>query len=84
MGQGSGVPLDDGLPDAVMAGFLQETGFISSMYNDLLAGNPLEVSLLNGAVARIGKEVGVDTPANSFISACLAIADNEARGNASI
>ncbi len=84
VGQGSGVPLDDGLPDSVMAGFLQEKGFISSMYNDLLAGNPLEVSLLNGAVARIGKEVGVDTPANGFISACLAIADNKARGNTSI
>ena len=84
VGQGSGVPLDDGLPDSVMAGFLQEKGFISSMYNDLLAGNPLEVSLLNGAVARIGKEVGIETPANSFISACLAIADNKARENASI
>ena len=84
VGQGSGVPLDDGLSDSVMAGFLQEKGFISSMYNDLLAGNPLEVSLLNGAVARIGKEVGIETPANSFISACLAIADREARGNASI
>ena len=84
VGQGSGVPLDDGLPDSVMAGFLQEKGFISSMYNDLLAGNPLEVSLINGAVARIGKEVGIETPANSFISACLTIADNKARGNASI
>ena len=84
VGQGSGVPLDDGLPDSVMAGFLQEKGFISSMYNDLLAGNPLEVSLLNGAVARIGKEVGIETPANSFISACLTIADNKARENAFI
>ena len=82
VGQGSGVPLDDGLPDSVMAGFLKEKGFISSMYNDLLAGNPLEVSLLNGAVARIGKEVGIETPANSFISVCLAIADRKARGNA--
>ena len=81
VGQGSGVPLDDGLPDSVMAGFLQEKGFISSMYNDLLAGNPLEVSLLNGAVARIGREVGIDTPANSFISSCLTIADRKAREN---
>lgn len=79
VGQASGVPLDDGLPDAVMAGFLQEDGFVSSMYLDLLAGNPLEVSLLNGAVARIGKEVGVETPANSLITSCLTIADNKAR-----
>lgn len=81
VGQASGVPLDDGLPDSVMAGFLEEKdGLISSMHTDLIAGNPLEVSLINGAVARIGKEVGVSTPANSFISACLTIADNKARG----
>ncbi len=82
VGQASGVPLDDGLPDLVMAGFLEEKdGLISSMHTDLIAGNPLEVSLINGAVARIGKEVGVETPANSFITACLSIADNKARGN---
>ena len=80
VGQASGVPLDDGLPDSVMAGFMEEKGgLISSMHTDLVAGNPLEVSLINGAVARIGSEVGVDTPANSFIAACLAIADNRAR-----
>lgn len=80
VGQASGVALDDGLPDSVMAGFLEEKGgLISSMHTDLTAGNPLEVSLINGAVARIGKEVGVSTPANSFISACLKIADNSAR-----
>ncbi len=83
VGQASGVALDDGLPDSVMAGFLEEKGgLISSMHTDLMAGNPLEVSLINGAVARIGKEVGVYTPANSFISACLTIADNKARGAA--
>ena len=81
VGQASGVPLDDGLPDSVMAGFQEEKGgLISSMHTDLVAGNPLEVSLINGAVARIGREVGVDTPANGFIAACLAIADNRARG----
>ena len=84
VGQASGVPLDDTLPDAVMAGFLAEKdGFISSMYTDLVAGNPLEVSLINGAVARIGRGVGVETPANSFIATCLAIADNRARSKAS-
>lgn len=84
VGQASGVALDDELPDVVMAGFLEEKGgLISSMHTDLVAGNPLEVSLINGAVARIGREVGVETPANSFIAACLAIADNKARSRAS-
>ena len=85
VGQTSGVPLDDGLVDSVMAGFQEEKGgLISSMHTDLMAGNPLEVSLINGAVARIGKEVGVDTPANSIIAACLTIADNRARVNAAL
>ena len=43
----------------------------SSMFLDLQSGNPLEVMLLNGAVSRIGKEVGVETPVNDFITACL-------------
>ena len=85
VGQTSGVPLDDGLVDSVMAGFQEEKGgLISSMHTDLMAGNPLEVSLINGAVARIGKEVGVDTPANSMIATCLTIADNRARVNAAL
>ena len=84
VGQASGVPLDDELPNSVMTGFQEEKGgLISSMHTDLVAGNPLEVSLINGAVARIGGEVGVEAPANSFIAACLAIADNKARSKAS-
>ncbi len=80
VGQASGVALDDGLVDSVMRGFLEEKdGLISSMHTDLMAGNPLEVSLINGAVVRIGKDMGVSTPANSFISACLSIADSKAR-----
>ena len=83
VGQTSGVPLDDGLVDSVMAGFQEEKGgLISSMHTDLMAGNPLEVSLINGAVARIGKEVGVNTPVNSMIATCLTIADKRARGTA--
>ena len=83
VGQASGVPLHDGLPESVMAGFLEEKGgLISSMHTDLIAGNPLEVSLINGAVSRIGREHGVNTPVNGFIAACLAIADNKARASA--
>ena len=81
VGRASGVPLEEGLVEAVMAGFQAEKagGFVSSMQIDLMAGNPLEVSLLNGAVARIGESAGIPTPANGFISACLTIANNRAR-----
>ena len=81
VGLASGAALDEGIVDRVMAGFEEEKGdLLSSMFLDLEAGRPLEVGLINGAVARIGREVGVATPANSFIAACLAIADNKARG----
>lgn len=78
----SGAALDDGVVDAVMAGFQEEKGdLLSSMYLDLQAGNPLEVGLLNGAVARIGARLGVETPMNGFIADCLSVADNRARAS---
>ena len=43
----------------------------SSMHYDVVNNKPLEVDWLNGAVVRLGKEVGVATPVNSFIYAAL-------------
>src|SRR5262245_44204448 len=43
----------------------------SSMLEDLERGRRLELPWLSGAVARIGKEVGVPTPTHSFITAVL-------------
>jgi 2-dehydropantoate 2-reductase len=51
----------DGLPDAMT----------SSMAGDRKRGNRLELDWLSGAVARIGAEAGVATPANQFIVAAL-------------
>lgn len=67
---------DAGLaPDVVestMAAFEEAVGRLtSSMFTDLERGNPLEVDVLNGAVARLGKELGVATPVNDLITACL-------------
>ena len=74
-----GIGLDDDIVEKAMAGF-QEVGgrFVSSMFTDLERGNPLEVDVLNGAVSRLGKELGVDTPVNDFIAGCLAPAHNGA------
>jgi 2-dehydropantoate 2-reductase len=52
----------DGLPAAMMA----------SMAHDLVAGKPLEVEGLSGAVARLGDETGVPAPTHAFIAAALA------------
>ena len=43
----------------------------SSMLEDLERGRPLELPWLSGAVVRIGRERGVDTPIHRFISAVL-------------
>jgi 2-dehydropantoate 2-reductase len=43
----------------------------SSLAHDLLQGNRLEVETLSGTVARYGREVGVPTPFNFAIYACL-------------
>ena len=43
----------------------------ASMHTDLLAGRPLELEALNGAVVRAGNAVGVPTPINDVIYAML-------------
>ena len=75
----SGVELDEDVVEDRMAAL--EAGkhtFRSSMKTDLDRGNPLEVGVLNGAVARLGKELGMATPVNEFITACLAVPHNRA------
>jgi 2-dehydropantoate 2-reductase len=46
-------------------------GMTSSMLRDLERGNRLEVRWLSGAVARLGRDVGIDTPANRAVYAAL-------------
>ncbi len=44
----------------------------SSMCHDLMAGKPIEIEGLSGAVARLAQEHGVAAPTNAFIAAALA------------
>ncbi len=44
----------------------------SSMLEDLERGRRLELPWLSGAVVRLGRELGVDTPTHRFIAAVLA------------
>ena len=83
VGRAKGIGLDDDIVEATMERLQgSKHELISSMHLDLESGNPLEVEGLNGAVARIGKEVGVATPVNGFITACLTVADGKARARA--
>ena len=45
--------------------------FKPSMLVDLEHGRRLEIESLNGAVSHMGKELGVPTPVNDYIYACL-------------
>jgi 2-dehydropantoate 2-reductase len=49
----------------------RESFIIGSMGHDLIAGNPIEIGLLNGRVVELGKQHGVPTPANFAIDAAL-------------
>ena len=60
----------DGLPEAGT----------SSMQRDLMAGRPSELEAQTGAVVRLGKSAGVDTPINEFIYASFISSERRARG----
>lgn len=45
--------------------------FQPSMKVDLERGKRIELEAVNGAISRMGKELGVPTPVNDFIYACL-------------
>ncbi len=72
VGRAKGVALPADAVDRAIAfaGTLQP-GMRSSLAHDLEHGNRLEIDALMGAVARYGAEVGVPTPLNAAIYACL-------------
>ena len=62
--------LVDGLPP----------GGTASMQRDVMAGRPSELESQNGAVVRLGREVGVATPLHAFIYHSLIPMELQARG----
>ena len=56
-----------------------KANLVSSMHQDLLAGNPMEIDAINGAVSREGKNLGIPTPLNDMIASCLSLQDLRAR-----
>lgn len=81
VGRGSGVQLDPGVVDITLQyieGSLDQLQ--ASMHSDILAGRPLELEALNGAVIRAGQKIGVPTPINDLIYAMLKpFADGQSR-----
>jgi 2-dehydropantoate 2-reductase len=52
----------------------------SSMQRDIMAHRPSELESQNGAVVRLGREAGIETPVNSFIYDSLLPLEMQARG----
>ena len=72
VGRAAGVNLDTAIVDNTLAyieGDLEDMH--ASMHADIMAGRPLELEALNGAVVRVGREVNVPTPINDVIYASL-------------
>lgn len=72
VGRARGAPVPDDVVESRMAvadGLPPESR--SSMLNDLDRGNRLELPWLGGTVARLGAELGVETPVNRFIATAL-------------
>lgn len=70
--QASGLDFDAAHADATIELFRnQPYGQKSSMLVDLEAGKPLELEWLSGRVHALGRELGIETPANSAVWAAL-------------
>ena len=73
LARAEGVALDEAFVDAQMAAVDKlPAGIKASMLGDLLAGKPLELPWLAGAVVRRGAAHGLEAPANRFVAAALA------------
>ena len=72
VGRASGVDLPQDIVPATVS-YIEEhlADLRASMHTDLLAGRPLELEALNGAVVRAGADSGVATPINDVIYAML-------------
>jgi 2-dehydropantoate 2-reductase len=72
IGRAEGVPLPESTAADGLLGIQRREPFIiGSMGHDLIAGNPIEIGLLNGRVVELGKKHGIPTPANFAIEAAL-------------
>jgi 2-dehydropantoate 2-reductase len=73
------------LPDDIVSKTLafidgMAPGVTASMQRDILEGRPSELGAQNGAVVRMGLEVGISTPVHAFIYSSLLPQELRARG----
>jgi 2-dehydropantoate 2-reductase len=67
-----GVALDDALAEEVLDSYRNgPADAINSLHADRLAGRPIEIDARNGAIVRMGRRHGVETPVNQMIVTLL-------------
>ncbi len=69
----------DTVPNVIEYLETHKNDLVSSMHQDLLAGKPIEIDAINGAVSREGKNLGIPTPINDMIVSSLSLQDLRAR-----
>ena len=75
-----GINLKDNLPEITLEGIDRlSPNFTTSLALDISNGRCSELDYQVGAVSRIGKELGVETPINTFIYHCLLPLEERAR-----
>ncbi|MDR3088588.1 MAG: ketopantoate reductase family protein [Desulfobulbaceae bacterium] len=63
-----GIQVTANVFDDVLAVCRATEANISSMLQDVRAGRPTEIEAMNGAIVRIGEQLGIATPANAAIT----------------
>jgi 2-dehydropantoate 2-reductase len=72
VGRAEGAKLADDVPEAVVQAYrTMVPDSMNSMHADRLAGRPMEVDARNGAIVRLGRKHGIQTPLNSMAIALL-------------
>ena len=76
-----GVQPPEGIVDLVKGAIdTLPSEYMASMHADIVGGRPSELEYWNGAVVRLGQEVGVSTPLHAFIYHSLLPREMQARG----
>jgi 2-dehydropantoate 2-reductase len=85
VGRARGVALEENTADRILSTMIDRApeGMIASMQKDIMEGRPSELEAQNGAVVRMGREVGVATPVHAFLYASLLPMELAAQGKAS-
>jgi 2-dehydropantoate 2-reductase len=72
VGRAEGARLDDALADRVVQMYRNlPADSVNSLHADRMAGRPMEVDARNGAIVRLGRRHGIDTPLNATFVALL-------------